>query len=60
MQNARDVVVMGRSGVDVYPPQVGGGLEDVEAFTNFLNGCAAIVPVADAQHTPERPPPPWF
>ena len=49
VQNAPDVVVMGRSGVDVYPLQVGVGLEDVETFGKFLGGSAANVAVAAAR-----------
>src|SRR3712207_128805 len=44
-----EVVVMGRSGVDVYPLQVGVGLEDVESFGKFLGGSAANVAVAAAR-----------
>jgi 5-dehydro-2-deoxygluconokinase len=44
-----DAVVMGRSGVDVYPLQVGVGLEDVETFGKFLGGSAANVSVAAAR-----------
>jgi 5-dehydro-2-deoxygluconokinase len=49
-----DVLVMGRSGVDVYPLQTGLGLEDVETFGKFLGGSAANVAVAAARlgHTP--------
>ncbi|MGY1735728.1 5-dehydro-2-deoxygluconokinase [Geodermatophilus sp. SYSU D00684] len=51
---ALDVVVMGRSGVDVYPLQVGVGLEDVESFGKYLGGSAANVAVAAARlgHSP--------
>ena len=54
MQNTPDVVVMGRSGVDLYPLQVGVGLEDVETFGKFLGGSAANVAVAVAKlgHSP--------
>ncbi len=54
MQEAPDVVVIGRSGVDVYPLQVGVGLEDVETFGKFLGGSAANVAVAAARlgHAP--------
>jgi 5-dehydro-2-deoxygluconokinase len=54
VQDAPDVVVMGRSGVDVYPLQVGIGLEDVETFGKFLGGSAANVAVAAARlgHSP--------
>ncbi|MGB3351581.1 MAG: 5-dehydro-2-deoxygluconokinase [Mycobacterium sp.] len=41
-----DVLAIGRSGVDVYPLQVGVGLEDVETFGKFLGGSAANVAVA--------------
>jgi 5-dehydro-2-deoxygluconokinase len=49
-----DVLVMGRSGVDVYPLQTGIGLEDVETFGKFLGGSAANVAVAAARlgHSP--------
>jgi 5-dehydro-2-deoxygluconokinase len=40
---------MGRSGVDVYPLQVGVGLEDVETFGKYLGGSAANVSVAAAR-----------
>jgi 5-dehydro-2-deoxygluconokinase len=41
-----DVLAMGRSGVDVYPLQIGVGLEDVETFGKYLGGSAANVSVA--------------
>src|SRR3954447_26199163 len=44
-----DVLSMGRSGVDIYPLQVGVGLEDVETFGKFLGGSAANVAVAAAR-----------
>jgi len=44
-----DVLAIGRSGVDVYPLQVGVGLEDVETFGKFLGGSAANVTVAAAR-----------
>ena len=44
-----DVVAIGRSGVDVYPLQIGVGLEDVESFGKFLGGSAANVAVAAAR-----------
>jgi 5-dehydro-2-deoxygluconokinase len=54
VQNAPDVVVMGRSGVDIYPLQVGVGLEDVTSFGKYLGGSAANVAVAAARlgHSP--------
>jgi len=45
-----DVVTIGRAGVDVYPLQVGVGLEDVETFGKFVGGSAANVAVAAARH----------
>lgn len=45
-----DVITMGRIGVDVYPLQVGVGLEDVETFGKFLGGSATNVAVASARH----------
>jgi 5-dehydro-2-deoxygluconokinase len=44
-----DVLAMGRSGVDVYPLQIGVGLEDVETFGKYLGGSAANVSVAAAR-----------
>ena len=45
-----DVVTVGRTGVDIYPLQVGLGLEDVRTFGKFLGGTAANVAVAAARH----------
>jgi 5-dehydro-2-deoxygluconokinase len=44
-----DVVAIGRSGVDIYPLQIGVGLEHVETFGKFLGGSAANVAVAAAR-----------
>ncbi len=44
-----DALVFGRSGVDIYPLQVGVGLEDVTSFGKFLGGTAANVSVATAR-----------
>jgi 5-dehydro-2-deoxygluconokinase len=46
---AFDAIAIGRSGVDVYPLQVGVGLENVESFGKFLGGSAANVAVAAAR-----------
>jgi 5-dehydro-2-deoxygluconokinase len=45
-----DVITMGRVGVDLYPLQVGVGLEDVTTFGRFLGGSATNVAVAAARH----------
>ena len=45
-----DVLTMGRVGVDVYPLQVGVGLEEVETFGKFLGGSPTNVAVAAARH----------
>jgi 5-dehydro-2-deoxygluconokinase len=45
-----DVLTMGRVGVDVYPLQIGVGLEDVTSFGKFLGGSATNVAVAAARH----------
>jgi 5-dehydro-2-deoxygluconokinase len=45
-----EVLTMGRIGVDVYPLQVGVGLEDVESFGKYLGGSATNVAVAAARH----------
>lgn len=47
---AYDVLTIGRVGVDIYPLQVGVGLEDVETFGKFLGGSATNVAVAAARH----------
>ena len=47
---AYDVLTVGRAGVDLYPLQVGVGLEDVHTFGKFLGGTAANVAVAAARH----------
>ncbi|MBJ7338954.1 5-dehydro-2-deoxygluconokinase [Mycolicibacterium sp.] len=44
-----DVLAIGRSGVDIYPLQIGVGLEEVESFGKFLGGSAANVAVAAAR-----------
>lgn len=45
-----DVLTIGRVGVDLYPLQVGVGLEDVETFGKFLGGSATNVAVAASRH----------
>jgi 5-dehydro-2-deoxygluconokinase len=45
-----DVITIGRVGVDLYPLQVGVGLEDVSTFGKFLGGSATNVAVAAARH----------
>ncbi len=45
-----DVVTIGRVGVDIYPLQIGVGLEKVETFGKFLGGSATNVAVAAAKH----------
>jgi 5-dehydro-2-deoxygluconokinase len=45
-----DVITMGRVGVDLYPLQVGVGLEDVTSFGKFLGGSATNVAVAASRH----------
>jgi 5-dehydro-2-deoxygluconokinase len=44
-----DALIIGRCGVDIYPLQVGVGLEDVSSFGKFLGGTAANVAVATAR-----------
>jgi 5-dehydro-2-deoxygluconokinase len=44
-----DVLAIGRCGVDIYPLQIGVGLEDVASFGKFLGGSAANVAVAAAR-----------
>jgi len=45
-----EILTMGRVGVDIYPLQVGVGLEEVETFGKFLGGSATNVAVAGARH----------
>ncbi len=45
-----DVVTIGRVGVDVYPLQIGVGLDEVTSFGKFLGGSATNVAVAAARH----------
>jgi len=47
---AYDVITIGRVGVDVYPHQIGVGLEDVTSFGKFLGGSATNVAVAAAKY----------
>ena len=46
---ALDVLAIGRCGVDIYPLQIGVGLEEVDTFGKFLGGSAANVTVAAAR-----------
>ena len=43
-----DILTMGRSGIDIFPLQVGAHLEDVETFGKFLGGSPTNVAVAAA------------
>lgn len=45
-----DVLTMGRVGVDIYPLQIGVGLQDVQTFGKYLGGSATNVAVAAARH----------
>jgi 5-dehydro-2-deoxygluconokinase len=44
-----EVITFGRSGVDIYPHQIGVGLEDVQTFGKYLGGTTANVAVAAAR-----------
>ncbi|WP_228489149.1 5-dehydro-2-deoxygluconokinase [Raineyella sp. CBA3103] len=44
-----DVLTIGRSGVDIYPMQIGVGLEEVATFGKFLGGSPTNVAVAAAR-----------
>lgn len=46
----RDILALGRLGVDIYPLQSGVGLEEVSTFGKYLGGSAANVSVAAAQY----------
>ena len=45
-----EVLTMGRIGVDIYPQQVGVGLDEVESFAKYLGGSASNVAVAAARY----------
>src|ERR1051326_8949649 len=45
-----EVLTMGRIGVDLYPQQVGVGLDQVETFGKWLGGSATNVAVAAARY----------
>ena len=45
-----EVLTMGRIGVDLYPQQVGVGLDEVETFGKYLGGSATNVAVAAARY----------
>jgi 5-dehydro-2-deoxygluconokinase len=45
-----DVITIGRVGIDVYPLQIGVGLEEVTSFGKFLGGSATNVAVAAAKY----------
>jgi 5-dehydro-2-deoxygluconokinase len=45
-----DVLTMGRTGVDVYPLQIGVGLADVTSFGKYLGGSPTNVAVAAARY----------
>ncbi len=47
---AFQVLTMGRVSVDVYPQQIGVGLEDVTTFGKYLGGSPTNVAVAAARH----------
>jgi 5-dehydro-2-deoxygluconokinase len=47
--NHHELITMGRVGVDIYPEQIGVGLEDVSSFGKFLGGSATNVAVAAAR-----------
>ncbi|WP_068249594.1 5-dehydro-2-deoxygluconokinase [Janibacter corallicola] len=46
----RDLIAMGRTGVDIYPLDHGVPLEEVRTFEKFLGGSATNVAVAAARH----------
>ncbi len=50
MEDAYEVVCIGRVGVDIYPTQIGVPLEEVTSFGKFLGGSATNVSVAVARY----------
>lgn len=47
--STHELIAMGRVGIDIYPEQIGVGLEDVTSFAKFLGGSATNVAVAAAR-----------
>ena len=47
---ASPIITMGRIGVDLYPLQVGVGLEEVTSFGKFLGGSATTGPDISSCH----------
>lgn len=45
-----DILTMGRSGIDIFPLQVGAHLGDVETFGKFLGGSPTNVAAARLGH----------
>lgn len=45
-----DVITIGRTGVDIYPLQIGVGLEEVKSFGKFLGGSPTNVAVGVARY----------
>jgi 5-dehydro-2-deoxygluconokinase len=45
-----EVLTMGRVGADLYPQQVGAGLDQVETFGKWVGGSATNVAVAGARY----------
>ena len=41
-----EVLTMGRIGVDVYPDQIGVGLDEVTSFGKYLGGSSSICAIA--------------
>ena len=50
MSQVFDVITIGRVGVDIYPQQIGVGLEDVTSFGKYLGGSPTNVAVAAAKY----------
>ncbi|MDD7465106.1 MAG: 5-dehydro-2-deoxygluconokinase [Actinomycetaceae bacterium] len=50
VHNFPEVLTIGRSGVDIYPLQVGVGLEQVQSFGKYLGGSPTNVAVAAAKY----------
>ena len=44
-----EIITIGRSGVDIYPQQIGRRLEDVDTFVKFVGGSPTNVAVAAAR-----------
>ena len=54
-----ELLTIGRISVDIYPNDIGVGLEDVNSFGKYLGGSPSNVAVAAARHAKAAEQHPW-